>query len=162
MTDPRVEPLAQVFRLNTRLFRNVLAELDEVDATARPNGQTNSVAFIAGHLVESRAWTARYLGADVPAPFGGALEHAASLADVARLPRLGEIRSAWDAVSDPFERRLAEVGAPELDAPGSERFPGVDGTRLGGLAFLLQHESYHLGQLGYLRRFLGLPAMSYK
>ena len=29
------------------------------------------------------------------------------------------------------------------------------------IAFLAQHDSYHLGQMGFLRRQLGKPAMSY-
>jgi uncharacterized damage-inducible protein DinB len=32
---------------------------------------------------------------------------------------------------------------------------------VGMLAFLGQHESYHLGQIGFLRRQLNKPAMSY-
>ena len=31
----------------------------------------------------------------------------------------------------------------------------------GSLAFLLQHESYHIGQLAYLRRLMGHEPMSY-
>jgi uncharacterized damage-inducible protein DinB len=32
---------------------------------------------------------------------------------------------------------------------------------LGLVAFLVQHDSYHLGQVAFLRRQLGHPAMSY-
>ena len=78
-THPSLAPLADLFRLNTALFRNTLASLDEVDASARPNEHTNSAAFIGGHLVETRAWMGRYLGLDTKAPFGGVLEHAISL-----------------------------------------------------------------------------------
>jgi uncharacterized damage-inducible protein DinB len=42
-----------------------------------------------------------------------------------------------------------------------QALPGADGTVLGALAFLAQHESYHVGQVALLRRQLGLPAMSY-
>jgi uncharacterized damage-inducible protein DinB len=36
-----------------------------------------------------------------------------------------------------------------------------DGSVLGAVAFLAQHESYHMGQLGLLRKALGYPPMSY-
>lgn len=36
-----------------------------------------------------------------------------------------------------------------------------DSTRLGLIAFLAQHDSYHLGQIAFLRRQFGKAAMSY-
>ncbi len=160
--DPVIAPLADLFRLNTKLFRNTLAGLDEVDATARPNEHTNSAAFIGGHLVETRAWMGRYLGLDTKAPFGGVLEHAASLEQLADLPKLAEIRPEWDALSDTVAARLEELTEVQLSGPGTQKFPGVAPTLLGGIAFLLQHESYHIGQWAYLRKYLGLPPMSYR
>lgn len=47
----------------------------------------------------------------------------------------------------------------ELDEPAPQRYPGGDPSVLGALAFLVQHDSYHLGQLALLRRAHGLPAM---
>jgi uncharacterized damage-inducible protein DinB len=32
---------------------------------------------------------------------------------------------------------------------------------LGALTFLVQHDSYHIGQLALLRKHAGLPAMRY-
>lgn len=159
---PSLAPLADLFRLNTKLFRNTLAGFDEVDATARPNEHTNSAAFIGGHLVESRAWMGRYLGLDTKPPFGGVLEHAASLEQISELPKVAEVRSAWDTLADVVSVRFDELTADQLEAAGTQKFPGVAPTVLGGVAFLLQHESYHIGQLAYLRKYLGLPPMSYR
>jgi uncharacterized damage-inducible protein DinB len=36
-----------------------------------------------------------------------------------------------------------------------------DSTRLGMIAFLTQHDSYHVGQAAFLRRQIGRPAMTY-
>lgn len=159
---PTLAPLADLFRLNTNLFRNTLANLDEVDGTARPNEHTNSAGFIGGHLVETRAWMGRYLGLATAAPFGGVLEHAASLEQVTELPTLAAIRSEWDKVSTAVTASLDGLTEKQLAGPGSQKFPGVAPTLLGGIAFLLQHESYHIGQLAYLRKYLGLPPMSYR
>lgn len=159
---PSLAPLADLFRLNTTLFRNTLASLDEVDATARPNEHTNSAAFIGGHLVETRAWMGRYLGLDTKAPFGGVLEHATSLDQIKALPKLAAIRPEWEVLSEVVSARLDQLTDEELAAPGSQKFPGVAPTVLGGISFLVQHESYHIGQLAYLRKYLGLPPMSYR
>lgn len=153
---------SDLFRLNTTLFVNCLVDLTDSQARTRPNGTTNSVAFIAGHLVETRAWTCRYLGAPCPPPFGGALEHATGIDQIAELPSLEAIRTGWAEVSGLLVGRLAGMEPDRWDAPSSQRFPGVAGTVLGGVAFLAQHESYHIGQLALLRKFLGFPAMAYR
>lgn len=155
-------PLADLVGLNTRLFRNALGDLSEDDGLVRPNERTNHVAFIAGHLVETRGWMARYVGLAESPAFGGTLEHATTLEQVLTMPSLKEIRVAWDGVSDRLTCRLEALSAADLAAPSSQRFPGVAATVLGGIGFLVQHESYHVGQLAYLRKYLGRPAMSYR
>src|SRR5262245_48170723 len=132
-----VQPLAQVFDLNTKLFRNALVDFGEAAAATRPNDHTNSVSFIAGHLVETRAWMGRYLGLEQPAPFGGALEHVKSLDEVKALPLLADIRSEWDLVSERVSGRLRAISDAELAGPSTQRFPGVAATVLGGVSFLI-------------------------
>jgi hypothetical protein len=51
--------------------------------------------------------------------------------------------------------------ATHLRRSNVHRFPLGDSTELGLMAFLVQHDSYHIGQLGFLRRQLGKPAMAY-
>jgi uncharacterized damage-inducible protein DinB len=157
-----VAPLAAIFGLNTRLFLNALDGMDEAVAGVRPSGRTNSVAFVAGHLVETRAWMGRYLGLETPAPFGGALEHAVDIDDIKVLPALAEIRPSWEGVSRAVASRLDGLTVLEAGSAATQRFPGVPETTLGGIAFLVQHESYHVGQLALLRKYLGLPSMSYR
>jgi uncharacterized damage-inducible protein DinB len=160
--NPSLGPLAVVYALNTRLFYNCLVDVPESAATTRPNQHTNNLAFVAAHLVDSRAWMAGYVGLEEPKPFGGALEYGKGIDDLAQLPSLAETRDAWEAVSERLERRLVWLTAEDLAAPSKQRFPRVPQTVLGGLAFLMQHESYHIGQLAFLRKYCGLPAMSYR
>ncbi len=56
---------------------------------------------------------------------------------------------------------LSGLTADDLDAPTAQGFPIPDGTAIDALAFLAQHDSYHLGQVSFLRRQLGLPPMTY-
>lgn len=155
-------PLWEQYGLHTLLFRNCLMGLTDTEARTRPNESTNSVAFIAGHLVESRAWMARYLGGVCPAPFDGRLEHATSIDQVGELPTLKDIESAWKDVDAVIGDRRGQLRDADWLAQSPQRFPGVADTILGGFGFLLHHEAYHIGQLGLLRRFLGHPAMGYR
>ena len=151
-------PLAS---LHTRLFLNCLDEMSDEAAGLRVGGQTNSAAFVAAHLVDSRAWTARMLGVDLPAPFGGSVAYGSAMDDLAEVPTLDSAREEWLAVSTVLESRLAALTPADLTSPASQRFPIDDPTTGGALTFLLHHEAYHLGQLALLRRAVGLPAMRY-
>jgi uncharacterized damage-inducible protein DinB len=48
-----------------------------------------------------------------------------------------------------------------LATPGAHRFPVPDASRLGLIAFLTRHDSYHIGQLAFRRRQLGQSPMAY-
>ena len=61
-----------------------------------------------------------------------------------------------------LDASLGSLTPERLATPSPQRFPVDDGTLLGGLAYLVQHDAYHIGQVALLRRQLGHPAMSYK
>jgi len=86
--DPRVGPLRATLRLNTRLFLNCLDGLDDAVGASRPNERTNSIAFIAAHLVDARHLVARVIKLDVSPPYGGVLESARSIEGVGVVHRL--------------------------------------------------------------------------
>lgn len=159
--DTRVLPLADIYRLNTRLFHNCLEGLDEEQARRRPLPTVNSAAFVAAHLADTRFAITAWLGVPLANPLAAALADARSIEEVRDLPPLAAIRAAWDTASGALETRLASVTVPELDAPAPERFPAGGPTLLGALGFLAQHDSYHIGQLALLRKASGLPAMRY-
>jgi uncharacterized damage-inducible protein DinB len=160
--DPRLIGLAEILRLNTRLYRNCLANLSDQDARERPAGKgpTNSAAFVAAHLVDSRHYLLGLLGKDSPSPLKGADGGFNDISKVSSYPALSEIRTAWNAAGDALDRQLNAATAAQLDTPFKD-FPVETPTLLGVLAFMVQHESYHLGQLGLLRKHAGLEAMAY-
>ncbi|HEU4561072.1 MAG TPA: DinB family protein [Longimicrobium sp.] len=159
---PVAAPLAAGFRLHTRLFLNCLGGLDEEAARARPNEQTNSIAFLALHLVDVRHYTIGVAGGAAPEnPFAAVLAEVRSIEELAGYPPLAEIRHAWTAVSAALEQSLDVIGGDALAAASPQRYPVSDGTVAGALAFLLTHEGYHIGQMALLRKYLGHPAMAY-
>lgn len=160
---PSIEPLKRTLDLNTRLFLNALDGIDEKMARQRPNESTNHVAFLACHLVDARHYLARALGLERESPFKGILEEAKGIDDVKEFPTLDEIRSAWENVSSELSSQVAKLEAADLEKPAAYEFPIQGGsTTLGCLTFLIQHDTYHLGQVALLRRFLGLDSMSYR
>lgn len=159
--DPRVTPLVEMLRLNTRLFRNCLAGLADPEARERPSDTTNSAAFVAAHLADSRYYILSLLGGTQSSPLQGAAGGFNDIAQVTAYPPLTEILAAWTGVTELLDRRLKAMTPAELDAPLDPGFPLENKSLLGVLTFMVQHDSYHLGQLGLLRKYAGLPAMAY-
>ena len=157
----RAAPLGALLRLNTRLLVNCFDQVTDDQAAHRVVPQVNSMAFIAAHLIDVRHELLGILGGSGDNPVRPLLANARSIDDVVGLPALPELLSAWQQVASAIEERLANASDAALDAPSGRRFPGGDPSTLGALAFLVQHDSYHIGQLAMLRRVHGLPAMRY-
>jgi uncharacterized damage-inducible protein DinB len=160
--DARISSLVDILRLNTRLFRNCLDGFTDAQAVLRPTPGTNSAAFVAAHLADSRFYLLKLLGSERENPLARYLSAAKTIDDVKEYPSMTETLSAWSDVSHALRDRLEAITAPELDEVVSPRFPMPNPTRLSALTFLVQHDSYHIGQLALLRKHAGLPAMSYR
>jgi uncharacterized damage-inducible protein DinB len=160
--DPRLAPLAGLLDLNTRLLKNCLEGVDDALARRRPTPDTNHLAFLTAHLADARHFLAIALGLPLDNPLAQQLEYGKTLDEIGELPPLAALLSAWEAVSAHLAREMSTVAATKLDAPSGLRFPVADQTVLGAVSFLVQHDSYHVGQMALLRRELGLKAMSYK
>ena len=155
-----MSPLRSILRLNTRLFENCLAGMEDAQVARRGEGGTNSMAFIALHAADARYYLLGLLGGALENPFAR-FASARSQEDIAGLPGCAELRSAWRAVFAALDQRFAELGDEEWSRPSAASLPVEDATVAGATAFLLQHESYHIGQLALLRRQAGCAAMRY-
>jgi uncharacterized damage-inducible protein DinB len=160
--DSRIAPLAEILRLNTKLFRNCLEDLSDEQAALRPSGTTNNAAFVAAHLTNSRFYLLNVLGVQEPDPLAPYLHGRTSLDDLQTLPPITDIQAAWTKAAHLLRDRLDALTPADLDAPSTAKFPLFNGTLLGTLTFLVQHDSYHVGQLSLLRKFSGLPAMRFQ
>ena len=147
--------------LNTRLFLNCLDGLDDETAQRRIDDRTNSAAFLGAHLVDSRFFFARTLGGEVESPFAAALDSARTIDEVVALPLVADVRREWQRSMELLQERLAALTDSELAARAPVEFPVPDPSVLGMIAFMVQHDSYHIGQLALLRKYYGLPAMRY-
>ena len=160
--DSRIAPLAEILRLNTKLFRNCLEDLSDEQAAMRPSGATNNAAFVAAHLTNSRFYLLNVLGVEEPDPLAPYLHGRTSLDDLQSLPPITDIQTAWTKAAHLLRDRLDALTPADLDAPSTAKFPLFNGTLLGTLTFLVQHDSYHVGQLSLLRKYSGLPSMRFQ
>jgi uncharacterized damage-inducible protein DinB len=160
--DTRVEPLSAILRLNARLLINCLDGLTDEAARVRHADGVNSATFIAAHVTDTRFFMLRTVGGMLDNPLAASFDKVKRIDDVTNWPTLDTIRAAWIDVSAAIDSQLQAATDDDLSARVDRGFPGVDRTRLGALTFLVQHDSYHIGQLALLRKPAGLPAMTYR
>ena len=158
---PSVAPLAAIFDLNTDLLINCLDGLSDEDARRRMAGGGNSVTFLAAHLIDTRHFLTARLGRPLANPLAPLLAQAKSIDDIQAWPSLERLRAGWITIAEHLGTALEGLSSDELAKENVHRFPLSDSTALGFLAFLAQHDSYHVGQVAFLRRQLGLEAMAY-
>jgi uncharacterized damage-inducible protein DinB len=158
--NPRLVALFEILNINTRLFRNCLHGISDEIARQAPNNETNSVAFLACHLVDARNYLAKLIGLE-PASQLHTSQNYLAVVEQKSEPPLDQILEAWQAVAGQLQDRLPELTDEQLNARSPEPFPVDDQTLFGGLVFLLHHETYHIGQIGMVRKYFGAGAMRY-
>jgi uncharacterized damage-inducible protein DinB len=92
------------------------------------------------------------------------VEHLRSVETVESLPDppgLDDLRSAWLSLSEELLRQIPALTQAKLRQVSPDAMPVADPSVLGALAFLLQHESYHVGQLAMLKKHLTGRSMRY-
>lgn len=150
-----------VLKLNTRLFNNCFDGVDDAAALKRFINGNNNMAFLAIHLVDARYYLAGLLGVKAESPFKGTLDDVNGIDDIKEYPELSRLLNWWSEAGEILEQRFASISDEELGRKSPQDFPLEDKTILGAVAFLLEHESFHIGQLAFLRKHAGLDPMSY-
>ena len=154
--EPSLAPVAHQFRDTTHLYARALDGVTRDALVTRPGPQSNPLLWVAGHLVQQRT---RLLGALGPArqiPWDDIFGTGSIIGDLRVYPSIGELEAVWRSSTDELLRRLQNIGSGELTAPSPEWLRSQDGTLLGALSFAALHEAYHIGQMGFIRKWLGL------
>jgi uncharacterized damage-inducible protein DinB len=142
-----------MFKTNTDLVKKATEEIRPDEWFLRPGDVSNHLMWIAGHLVVSRGGVLKALGSEWSTPWSSLFVRGAKPAPQDQYPGVEEIRKAWIEVSDKLSASLASVPADLLAKPHDK--PTFDGKVGGYVAFLAFHETYHVGQVSYLRKWLG-------
>jgi uncharacterized damage-inducible protein DinB len=161
MKNPQISALIDQFNLQTRLFSNVLKDVDSKNFSRIPGPSTNNYEWLAGHVLNTRYNIANILGLNLKSPCASQFDNFKAYDSGISYLSADEVRKDWQQVSEKFITKLGDVGDNFINSPAPFKVPIGDNTMKGILAFFAHHEAYHIGQLGYLRKYLGLPAMSY-
>jgi uncharacterized damage-inducible protein DinB len=97
----------------------------------------------------------KMLGSPWERPWLSLFARGAKLPAPSEFPSSEEILLGWQQVSANLTAALESASDEVLSAPAPEKSPSFDGKVSGMVVFLAFHEAYHVGQVSYLRRWLG-------
>lgn len=155
--------IAQI-RFAREYTQSLLAEIPEEQWFLQPAGATTHVAWQVGHLAMAQYGLCLFrirgrADADpdlMSSTFRKKFSRGtAPDADPARNPPVAEIRQVFDRVNEQSLLELSGYQESLLSEPVDPPF-AVYPNKLGCLLFCSHHEMIHAGQIGLLRRLLGL------
>ena len=156
---PAIKPVAFIFASNDGLAERSFQGVAEADLWKRPTPQTNGMLWIFAHMVATRANILKLLGDNFDTGWGEMFGRGAALQDTSGYPT----REKIDEVSREVNRRLytalGRLTDADVSKPASRAFTNAVQTLGDQVAFLAMHDTYHVGQLAYVRKALGLPGV---
>lgn len=156
MIEQKVNAKAELFssmlQFQAGIFQNALKDLTEELALVRPSGRSNHINWLLGHILHCRYMLANMLEADAENPFGNTYWTAI---EDKEYPSVEAVVSQLPIVSEKLLEKLSEMEESALVRVISPGRPALADI----VSFFIYHEAYHLGQIGYARKLVGMEAM---
>jgi hypothetical protein len=157
-----IDLLIILYDLHTRLFSNVIEGISDKDAQNRLNTKANHVAWLAGSLVHDRYEMANAAGVEIQQVTNELFKGPRGIRDHIAYPSLTVFKNDWDLITPILRKALLQLNDAELNSADPYGMPGDDLTFLDAITFLIDRESYCIGQIGLYRRLLGYEPMKYQ
>jgi hypothetical protein len=152
--------LIDLYDLHTKLFFNVIEGISEGDANNRLNTKANHPSWITGSLVQERYELAAALGEHHRSTCHNLFADHKGIQDAITYPPLAEFKKDWETISPLLRSALLAMTEEQLEGTAPFKMDG-EVTFYEGISFLIDRESYCIGQLGLYRRLLGYEAMKH-
>lgn len=150
-----------MMNMNSRLFINACEGVTDEQAKERISDHNNPFIWLATHTAWARFNNCGMLGKPAKNPFDGKFENFKPYDPNDNYPTLAEVKAEWNKATELLKEALASVTEEHLAADCPLKSPIGDFTFGGTVAFLTQHESYDIGQMAFLKKYLTKEAMKY-
>ncbi|HKF68123.1 MAG TPA: DinB family protein [Vicinamibacterales bacterium] len=156
---PSIKPVAFILAGNDSVADRAFIGVKPEDLWKRPTPQNNSMLWIYAHMATVRARMLNVLGDAYDPGLGDTFGRGAQVQDSESYPTREKIIEVSREVNARLFAKLATVGEAELSRKATGPMPPSVQTVGDQLAFFALHDSYHVGQLAYVRKALGLPGV---
>jgi len=142
-----------LLKMQAGIFYNAFEGITEKDALKRPNEKVNHINWLLGHLATCRFMLLNLIGGKEADPYFNI--YFTAINTQTNYPSINDIRANWEKGSVLLFEKINSLSEEEMETP----IPGKGGMPKDFISFFIYHEAYHLGQIGYVRKFLGLPVL---
>lgn len=147
--------ISGMFRTNTDIINKAIADVQTEDWFRTPGDDSNHMMWLLGHVVVHRGQVLKVLGVDWNSSWASLFARGSQRVDEIEYPTVDEMRAAWDEISQQLNSTLREPAPDVLTKAAPQGAPSFDKTMSGAVAFYAFHDTYHTGQLSFLRKWLG-------
>jgi hypothetical protein len=144
-----------MFKINTDIVNKAVLDVRADHWFQKPGDDSNHLLWVMGHLLVHRGRVLQTLGVDWDWPWASLFARGVERIDDAEYPPIDEVLTAWNQVSSHLLGALREAQPDVLSQPAPKGPPSFDGKVSGTVAFFAFHDAYHVGQVSYLRKWLG-------
>jgi uncharacterized protein YndB with AHSA1/START domain/uncharacterized damage-inducible protein DinB len=156
---PAIKPVAFIFAANDSLAERSFQGVADADLWKRPMPQNNPMLWIFGHMADTRARLLKILGDDFDPGWADVFGRGAALQDTAGYPSREKINEVSREVNKRLYAKLGAMTDADVSRQATRSFTNAVQTVGDQIAFLAMHDTYHVGQLAYVRKALGLPGV---
>lgn len=159
--------LIKQYQLLTDWYLSVLEDIDVADGHKTITDNTNSLEWLAGHLITGRyrniirlgitiepyEYIDKFINQAIPPP------NAIAFNKMIQYPSLNDCKQQWIRYGKLFMNRLKEIKVDTLRTEIPFTVMTGGNTIEDALTFIVLHETFHIGQMSIIRKALGYPAM---
>ena len=147
---------AENYRFNSKFLAQTVSDLSPEEWLRRPNENLNHIAWIVGHMAFCRGRVLHYMGTEWSQPgLSDLFNRGARLQPDSAYPSPESLLNTWSETGRAMAAAFENVSEELLAQPATQGPPSLDGKISGIVGFMAIHETYHLGQISYLRAWLG-------
>ena len=151
---------AQSFNQNAHFLKQAIDGLTDEEWLRRPNDRTNHMLWLVCHVAWSRTMLLKRLQAEWSTEWMHLYARGAKCIDTPECPEPSVALEAWNETCTRLSAALDDASEELLDMPAPKPGPpSADGKISGIVNFMAYHETYHIGQIAYLRTWLGHPGV---
>lgn len=147
------------FQFNSNFIKQIASDLDEAD-WKQNHGEGNTALWVLGHIAVYRRMLLRQIGQEIAEENWEELFKKGTKLDQTQTnPSADSLIKDISNTGMKITKGLITLKAEDAEKTIDMTMPNGENTLNGLINFLYFHESYHLGQIGYIRRLLNKPGL---
>lgn len=146
---------ADNYRFNSRSLKQAVGDLSPDEWLKRPDEKLNHIAWIVGHMAYCRGRMLHFMGTEWNEPGLEIFGRGNKIQPDSSYPSAESLLNSWSESGHTMAAAFESASEDLLDQPATQGPPSTNGKISGIVNFMAIHETYHLGQISYLRSWLG-------